>query len=547
MNFVNEKNIKLALLIFGTSFFCYFISIANVYFSNNIDEAIIINETINIPIPKSPQLEFSYDIKNLLIYFIIFLLKIGFDYLSISQILLFISTLFFFMGIFLILKNLISCILKKFINFIAFVSTCLFVLSDTHLPHTDYPNAYFGEFTTGIYSIAISTLIFGLIIDGRKRLALFFSLTLFLIHPLQGSWIISVFIILEFFEKIFIKKNYDNVYLKKLFFLIIGLIFTISLIIINNYLGENLVIDKDLINIWLNDWDAHRNNLKIKYHYLKPTFLLLILSIICFYLFKKNKNENLYRFYLFTIITIILSTAVYVGYKIFYNFLPFFLIGPMPSRVINTHAMIAYPTIIMTMIIIVNYMSQIIKLKNNILLIFFCISLLTFYLFNHKYENLNDRFSYIYKNRFEKNFLNFLNNFNLKETDLYDEVFWNKVSKLDDDFYTIITHSTENLSFRYAKKPHIIKITSFDYVPYYPASVTKTFEILTTIYGAEIYGQKKPLNEKNIKAHFEKRTNFEWQKIKNIFNTKYVVVPNYWKIDLNKILFSEQFAVYEIQ
>ena len=91
---------------------------------------------------------------------------------------LFLFTIFFFYRIFLVLKNLLSFILKRYTYIIAFLSTCLFILSDTHLPHTDYPNA-FASFTAGLYSITISTLIFGLIIQGKNKLALFFAILLF--------------------------------------------------------------------------------------------------------------------------------------------------------------------------------------------------------------------------------------------------------------------------------------------------------------------------------------------------------------------------------
>ena len=544
--FFKKKSIHQVFLFSAIILFCFFISLANTTISNNIDEAIIINGMVNIPDSISPQLEFMSSSKSLLIYLIAILIKIGFSYYLVSNILLLISTLFFFVGIFLILKNLIKYFLKKYTNLISFLSTCLFILSDTHLPHTDYPNAYFGTFTSGIYSIAISTLIFGLIIDGRKKKTFFFSIILFLVHPVQGTWIISILIILDLIDKFFIKKNYDKTYLRNLLFIIIAGLLIVLFIIIKNYPSKDINIDKNLLDIWLTNWDGHRNNLNIKYNYLKPSGLLLFLSIVCFYLFKKNENEKIYQFYLFTILTIILSTFIYLGYKVTHSFLPFFIIGPMPSRVINTHAMIAYPTIIISSIYIVNYLSNFFKLKNYIILGIFCISLLLYFVLNHNYDNLNNRFNNIYKNRFEKNYFNFLKNLTIKQTDLYDEKFWSKVNKLDDNFYTIITHSTENLTFRYAEKPYIIKITSFDYVPYYPSSVNKTFDILENIYGVEIYSEKKSLSEQNIKLEFEKKTNLEWKAIRKKFNAKYVVVPITWNLNLKGILFNDKFIVYEI-
>ena len=280
------------ILFISIILFCFFISLANSMFSNNIDEALIISGKINLPETYSPQIESLNNSKSLIIYFIIFLIKLGFSNYAISNILLFISTIFFFTGIFLVLKNLLSFILKRYTYIIAFLSTCLFILSDTHLPHTDYPNAFFASFTAGLYSIAISTLIFGLIIQGKNKLALFFAILLFLIHPVQGIWILSILIILELIEKFFIKKNHS----------ILNYRFSLSVIIILfssiflSFLNQKTNIDFDLIDLWVKNWDYHRNNLDIRLSYLKPSVLLIVLSILCFFTFKKKKMNSIIDF-----------------------------------------------------------------------------------------------------------------------------------------------------------------------------------------------------------------------------------------------------------
>ena len=148
--------------------------------------------------------------------------------------------------------------------------------------------------------------------------------------------------------------------------------------------------------------------------------------------------------------------------------------------------------------------------------------------------------------RFETNYLKFVDNIQKKETDFYDEYFWNKVKNLDDNFYTIITFSTENLTYRYANKPYIIKISSFDYVPYKPTSAKKTFDILREIYGVNINNDKKFLTEEFIKDQFQRKKNYNWIKIKQEFNAKYVIVPYEWNLDLKEILSNKKFKVYEI-
>ena len=111
--FFKKKSIHQVFLFSAIILFCFFISLANTTISNNIDEAIIINGMVNIPDSISPQLEFMGSSKSLLIYLIAILIKIGFSYYLVSNILLLISTLFFFVGIFLILKNLIKYFLKN--------------------------------------------------------------------------------------------------------------------------------------------------------------------------------------------------------------------------------------------------------------------------------------------------------------------------------------------------------------------------------------------------------------------------------------------------
>ena len=186
----------------------------------------------------------------------------------------------------------------------------------------------------------------------------------------------------------------------------------------------------------------------------------------------------------------------------------------MPTRVINTHAMITYPIIIISTIYLINYLANFTKINNKIILSFFGIIFLIFFILNHQYNNLNDRFKNIYKNRFEKNYSNFLNNFYLRETEFYDENFWNKINKLDDNFYTIVTPSTEILTYRYAKRPYIIKIKGFDYVSYSPSLLGATFEILKDIYGVNIYAKNLSINDEYIRLQFEKKVIFEWQEIK---------------------------------
>ena len=114
--------------------------------------------------------------------------------------------------------------------------------------------------------------------------------------------------------------------------------------------------------------------------------------------------------------------------------------------------------------------------------------------------------------RFEYNYSKFIDNFQKRDSNFYDKDFWDKVKSLNTDSYFIITFSTENLTYRYGYKPYIIKISSFDYVPYNPSTAEETFDILKKIYGVNIYKDKKFLTKEFIKLQFKKKIGMNGQK-----------------------------------
>ena len=89
--------------------------------------------------------------------------------------------------------------------------------------------------------------------------------------------------------------------------------------------------------------------------------------------------------------------------------------------------MITYPTIIMSSIYLVNYISNYIKVKNIFIVAIFGFFLLVFYILNHNYENLEVRLKKIYKMRFEYNYSKFVDNFKKRDSNFYDKDFWDKV------------------------------------------------------------------------------------------------------------------------
>ncbi len=528
-------------------FFCIFFSTANTQISNNIDEALFVSGTILIPDENSPQLEFFKDSLSLVIYIQAALIKIGLTNYTISNLSLFISTVFFSIGIYLVCKNLLNIILKKNSNLISLIFTSLLLLSDTHMPHTDYPNAYFGAFTAGIYSIALTTLIFGLLIENKTKLVIFFAILLFLYHPVQGLWVGGVLFLLYIIDSIFIDKTFK---LQNLKYIILGISVSVITAIYFLFIYSEInsaEIDAELFSLWMNKWESHRNNLGFNYNYLKITLILFIFSSLLFYIFLKKKDKKIYKFFLFTSLTTLLSTIVYIVYKLTFEYLPLFIIIPMPTRFINSHAMVGYPIILISCLIFVSLISDYFKINKSYSILSIFIVLFSGYIFNHQHDSLSKRFKSIYKNRFEKIYYQFKTNINYKGKKYYDKEFWNRVKDLDKKSYTIITFSTENLTLRHGYMPYLIKITSFDYVPYRPKTITQTVNILTKVYGVNFKKGKKNFDENFIKKIFESRSNDNWKDLKKIFNAKYVLVPINWNINLNLILQNDEFGVYEIQ
>mgnify|MGYP007000380873 len=140
------------------------------------------------------------------------------------------------------------------------------------------------------------------------------------------------------------------------------------------------------------------------YNYLRITATLLFLSIFCFLILKKKNIEKIYNFYLIIFLTTFISSLVYIRYKLFFDYLPLFIIVPMPTRIINTHAMIGYPVILLSSLIVINFICEYFNINKKLLLSSYALIILGYFILNHQYINLSARFESIYKNRFEKTY-----------------------------------------------------------------------------------------------------------------------------------------------
>ena len=251
MNFSNNKNFISYIIII---LFSIFLSVAYSIEQRAVDDGLILSNTIFYPERHNIMQIFSNNVWTFLFQFTGTLLKLDFSIMSISRIILFLSTFFYSMGIYLVSKSITSSsIISLFICFVV-------IIFQKSFGSIDYPTMIFSEHTNGMMSLAIVTLIFGLVANKNLLLAIFFSIFLICIHLTVGMWIASVLILSLFISKFVNKNNFEIkpiIYsaLFAFFFVIVSFIFYyLNLVELNNKLDESAY------STYMQVWDMHRNN-----------------------------------------------------------------------------------------------------------------------------------------------------------------------------------------------------------------------------------------------------------------------------------------------
>ena len=198
------------------------------------------------------------------------------------------------------------------------------IISRENFGSVDYPVLYFSEHTYGAFSLSAFTLIAGLLSNNNFKSAGFVSLLLLSSHLVVGLWVILILFISYIFSLFFLKNDEIHNYKKIIFG---SLIITIPIIISFLFFRYN-VIDKSTyniedFNIYLDQWDHHRNIIEINFDYIVKTILLIfILSIYFFY----YHNKKAQIFYLFILFSSFISLFIYLIVKLFPEFIPSFII-----------------------------------------------------------------------------------------------------------------------------------------------------------------------------------------------------------------------------
>ena len=503
-------------------FFIFIVSIILSYsyslYQVAVDGGLVLSGIIDYPNPVSPLKYYYHNSWTLLHQLSEILLKLDFSITNTSRILLFFSTFSFGIAAYLILI--------KFTNdhFLSLFVSIIILILQKNFGDTDYPSLIISNHTYGMFSLALSSLIFSLILNSSHKLSAFFSVLLVCIHPVIGIWILSIILLSLFFQK---DKKLFRVYLKG-FLYGFPIIFLSFIWFIENNIGQ-ISFNKENLKIYMDLWDGHRNQLGfIHYEYLIKTFLLFF--ILNFYLFLTNKKREFFS--IFFNLSVVLSSFVYFFYKFFPNFSTDFLIKAMPTRFLILHSFIGWPLIIGSIYQIClkfNVKIKFIKKLFFILIIFHSIQ---------QYKNFIDIKQ------------GFLTQINIQNENNENSIF-KDISKSSYEGYFITTKSTTSQINRIALKPALVHLHSFNFIPYHPYLVDIYFEILNDIYKIDI-NDPPILNNTDIpdifiKDEFENKSKSDWIALKKKYNANYVATPSEWKIKLDLLKSNKFYAIYKIQ
>ena len=172
-----------------------------------------------------------------------------------------------------------------------------------------------------------------------------------------------------------------------------------------------------------------------------------------------------------------------------------------------------------------------------------------------KYKQINNIFYFLiifYSIMHYKNFIQVKNNYSNSEILFLNKnknkVFY-ELRNFKDTGNIIATENTAFNTLYISKKPVLLS-RSFDFLPYHPYLIHSLKEILEEVYGYDFNNppiKNYPyLNDEYIKVNFEKRLKKDWIKIKNKFESNYVITPNDWTLNLDLVSKDENFNIYKI-
>ena len=525
------KYIKNFLIILISSLFVgYFFMQVYPIEQRAVDGGLILAKIVNYPDQISPMKEYFLTSWTSIHQISKLFLNFNWSFINVSKLIIFITTIFYFIGIVLTINSATRSTLTAIL--IAF----MILIFQKNFGDTDYPSMIFSEHTYGMISLAVVTLIFGLLFNGNLFFAGLFSALLISIHPLIGLWINGIIFISITINKNLFKFTLDwNKFVKGF---AIGIILTVVSFVYHYILTVDFTsyFNLEAYDNYMKYWEGHRNGKEFHVEYFLKTFLLFGLGVLSLIALRNNFAEN-FKFGILCVLTsIILSTLIYFTYKIFFPYMPDLIIRILPARFTIMHSIIGWPLILGILFVFIKKFEKKNKIFNNsahILIVF----IVLFYSVSHykvliKLQNL------------------FIENITKQTTSIEDKNFWNVVKNTDFDGYIVTSYSTSAISMRKALRPIILDVTILDFVPYFPNTAKSMSVIIEKIYGISF--SSPPLEVRNraflsdeaIKLNFEKYPREKWQQLSKDFNISAIIVPVNWKIDLTPHAKSNSFAFY---
>lgn len=465
---------------------------------------------------------------SLIFQFVSFLLESGLSVAEITRVTLFISTLFFTLGIFLFSKNVTES------DTLGILITVISITLRKTFGDLDYPTLMFSEHINGQLGLAFITLIFGLFANKNYFLTFLASFTLLSVHILLGLWVNFILLIslIFYFKNPLFFLNNKNI----ISGITIGLL--VSLLSLYNFLNSrieaNLIFDLQAYNEYLAFWDDHRTGYGkfwLNYSYIFKSIILLLLIFAYLKQNQKNYNANLNLSLFFLSTSIVISFLIYLTYKFFSNYYPAIVIKIIPTRYFLSHSVLGYSLIFsLIYVLLKNYF------KNKYIFLLFSL-ILILHIFQHA-NNFKERFNYFFKNpSLQKTQENYL--------------FWNKLKNYEGKGVYLTSGALCKPVTIYAYKPLLFCPRTLNYIPWTPNTAKATKDLIENIFKIPFnnpkYKNQGGLIDKELKGSIESITTEEWIAIKKKYNIEGLILPLEWNIKLEKVLYNNNYAFFKIK
>ena len=530
---INKENVFFALLLVLSA--CFFSLSYNIE-SRALAEAVIQSGQINYPDEFNLYRAMSMNSWSLPIQIVSFLLKINISPLVISKIIIFTTTLMFLIGVYLITRSLTES------SLLAFLVSFLIILLKKNFGDLDYPTLIFSEHTNGLMAQAMSTLVFGFLINNNLKLGFFFSIILIPVHLTVGLWV-NFMIFLTLILRI---KMFQDIILNKGKIFIIFLALTVVLISFFYFFTQKLPLDlsydDSAYKTYMEVWDSHRTGYGLYsnlfgYKYITKTLILVLFMFILLRLKLKKNNFDFGISVLF--INCISSFFLYIIYKYFYSFFPDIVTRIMPTRFFLLHSVIGWPIIFSILYILIR--SVVLKFNFNLkYTYYFFILVLIFNFFQH-YSNFAERYQTMKSNLLISN-----------KNNSVDE-FWYKIKEYNLNGFVLTSSGYDTCvkSLVLAKKPLFFCPGTLDLIPYLPHAAGYVKKIVEEVFNIPFDNPKVKhlggIHNDDLKLSFENRSYNDWIDLKNQFDITGLIIPKEWQIELKILLSNSEYNFYIIQ